>query len=391
MQVDGVNEVFNVLVPTIDGGVREISMSRAEYFSTIAFNYVFESKGGYINPSELPREEVLNNLIRGIRDHISNIRATRPEFPNPSVHIIRSLILGASAAKLEEEYYIGINLATRFLMEDLFYRMLSSNNILKQFGNPTLEADTQKVNYATNTELNELIKEKLPNEKIYPNDPSRAVLAEFLVAISIKYLSVHEYAHVIFGHVDYKMGLISEGKEINPLDNQTLEYDADAYAVKIALQEIFFLVENKGQVRDEIISFYEDIETAIFIWTFAIYSLYRLYQKHAIDENTIHLKSHPPVGVRQRIVFGMIRVLLDNDKYRYLIPKLDYILSDVITQVEKAFEEISHQGLCKGNIRFAFTPKADAHLKAIHNNWAEVRPRLEVFSYAKLAPVDQFG
>lgn len=386
-------DLINAIVATPEGGSAIIQMEKEDLLDLWRFDAVFKSKGGYYDTHQLqePLKQLLDNIIKGTNGQISAIRKDRMHYPIPIVHIIASSKLGASAGKSEEKYFIGINLATWFILNDLFFRMLSSRNILKQFGDPSKEGETQKINFAAITELRDLAIEKNPNENVFPRDSTRAILAQFMTALAIKFLSMHEYAHVVFGHVDYKEKLLREGKSLSPLDSQTLEYDADCYASQIAFREMAYIFENSAEVKDELHPFYADLETIIFVWAYAIYSMYRLFQVFGVDEDTLHLNKYPHVGIRQRFMMTMTCTLLDmaakrDTKYMGTLDKVSGILRNVIEQAERAFDEISNQGFCDGNIRFAFSPKADSHYKKIHNHFDNVRPELEKFSYGTFSP-----
>ncbi|MBL0745488.1 hypothetical protein [Chryseolinea lacunae] len=387
-------DLINAIVATPGGGSTIKQMDNEDFLDLWRFDAVFKSKGGYYDTHQLPEpaKQFLDNIIKGTNGQISAIRKNRVHYPIPIVHLIASSKLGASAGKSEGKYFIGINVATSFILNDLFCRMLSSCKILRQFGDPSKEGETQKINFAATTEIKELAIEKNPNENIIPRDSTRAILAQVLTSWATKFLSMHEYAHIVFGHVDYKENLLREGKSLSPMNSQTLEYDADCYAAQIAFREIIFAFENSTDVKDELRPFYADLEIIIFVWAYAIYSMYRLFQVSGVDEYTLHLNKYPHVGIRQRLMMTMMCTLVDREakrdtRYSGTLDRVSGILKSVIEQAEKAFDEISNQGFCDGNIRFAFfSPKADSHFKAIHNHFDNVRSELEKFSYGTFSP-----
>jgi hypothetical protein len=362
------------------------------------FDKCFKSKGGHFDYNTLIQPEIFEFLLNGCRNDLNSIRTGRPNLPEVYFDFINNSSLNACAAKMEGRYFIGINIGTFFIISDLFFRMLATKNILTQYGDVSNEDDVKKIFNAQITDTNILFIAKDPNEAVAPKNIIRHHLAQVLTSFAIKFLVMHEYGHIIFGHLDYlenktkncywnEIDEIKNENELDSLFSQTLEMDADCYGIKIGVEQLIYYSENINSLKEELKHFYSPLESSLSLWFYSIYSLFRLFGYHNNDITKIKTTHHPQTGIRQHIVFATTHTIFQNKPYKELLSKIPALAVTTIQTVEKAFEEISMQGYDSKAIKIAYENESQEHVVLLMRNWNNVRPELEKFAKGNLAPL----
>jgi hypothetical protein len=362
------------------------------------FDLLFKSYGGSFNPKKTNHPEILENTINGCRNILNNHKQNNSKLPEAYFGFINNPVLNAIASKKDNNYFIGINIGTYFLLLDIFNRMLSSKEILTEFGNVSEESDNVKIFDPQITDARIFYMAKEPPAPVAPKNPVRYYLAQLLTAYSIKYLLLHEYAHIIFGHLDFlnsqnnsfecsELTYNNFKNGIDPLTSQILELDADSYAIYTAIKEILVLQENSSLIKDELLPFYKDLSTAIKVWLFAVYTLFRLFGNSVPKVEDLKKLSHPPSGIRQHILFATSYSVFETKpetKFLEIIPNL---CVETMKEAESAFQKISIKKLNSEALAFAYKKESFDHVTFLMKHWNNVRPKLEQYAYGNLAPL----
>ncbi|MEJ6981576.1 hypothetical protein WG906_14005 [Pedobacter sp. P351] len=365
------------------------------------FDSIFKESGGYFDPTVLIKPELLNNIINGSQLVIQNLQKGNAKLPDVFIAFIDNGVLNAAVTKNADKYFIGINIGTFFLLNDIFFRMLSNRHVLTDFGDCSKESEGNKIFNPQITDVDILFSAKEPSEKITPKDIKRFYLAQLLSSLAMKFLFLHEYAHIIYGHLDFYIDstkactlvelLYSENnndlKRIEPLISQTLEMDADCFAVNIAMQDILFITRNTSLIKEQISFFYNDLSTSLRIWLFAVYSLFRLFGASTPKETDLKRLSHPPPGIRQHIIFATMHTIFQSKPETNILQDIPTICVNTLQEVEEAFQQISYSSLNSDAIRFAYKQSSFEHVSFLLQHWNTVRPLLEKYAYANLAPL----
>ena len=362
------------------------------------FNECFKLKGGHFNCQSTVIPEVLESLLNSCRNDLISIQKDRPELPEVYLDFIDNTSLNACVSKMNGRYFIGLNIGTYILLSDLFFRMLSSKNILTEYGDISKENDALKLINAQITDINILFLSKDPDEKIAPKCEIRYHLAHLLTIFAIKFLVIHEYGHIIFGHLDYQniktkncywneISYEENEEKLDPLISQTLEMDADCYGVNKGIEMLIHYSENNNGLIDELKYFLSPLESSLSLWLFSIYSMFRLFGFKNKDISKLKTSFHPLTGIRQHIVFITAHTIFQNNQYKELLSKIPELEVSTIKSVEKAFEEISMQEYDIEAIKIAFKKESQEHILLLLRNWNKVRPELEKFATGKLAPL----
>ncbi len=230
-----------------------------------------------------------------------------------------------------------------------------------------------------------------------PIDFTRQLYASLFAKAALYFLFDHEYAHVIFGHVDYVGNADSifsieeaqpERNRIPGIDSQTLEMDADSFATHHGILFVGNVIDQIDKLPEYRRPFFSGWENGISNWLFAIYSFFRLFGYKEYKVSDLLHYSHPPVGIRQRMIYHTLLRLCDDRLVTGISSeRLNTIYLDTIDKVENAFNEISESPMKRSAIDFAYTSEASDHAFAILKNWENIRPQLEKYARGYLSPV----
>src|SRR4051812_17462460 len=95
----------------------------------------FEKDGGSVKEEQYTPQ--MKYWIESIE--LNSLFLKNPKTPNILVRFINNSTVNGTVLKIESTYYIGIFLGFIYVMNDLFFRMLSSPNILTAYGDPSKE------------------------------------------------------------------------------------------------------------------------------------------------------------------------------------------------------------------------------------------------------------
>lgn len=362
------------------------------------FDYIFLNKGGLLKE----HSSLINNgsnfleavLELGNRS-INWLRNGNSKLPEPYINFINNSSLNAVVTKYNDKYFIGLNSGTVVLINQLFLRMLSNPNVLTQWGNPSLETvDTDKILNAQITNLDIYYLASADNQAKFPKDSTRSSLSSLMTMNALKFIMMHEYGHIVMGHLDFIRTInessfyfeFEETSKLHSLISQTLEMDADCFGINIGIREIEMQIEKRTFIPNEFKQFYKDFESSLSLYIFSIYSFFRLFGMEKIDFATLESLSHPPSGFRQNIFLSLLATLYQSkgDEYAKGIGDMAVYVS---FEVERAFDEISFQGLDASTFLSSFDSEAMAHITKIRKNWINVRSLLEPYAFSKLAAI----
>lgn len=363
----------------------------------ISFSIVDERVGKYFSGR-------LGFCAQIIKDFINENLALK--LPFPVLHIIENPRFGAVAAVSEGQYFIGINIGTFLILQSLFDRMCASKSILPQFGEADGELDTVRINDPAHFDLFALEEQLFPGDSIpIPRTASRRQLSDLLVTFALRQIVMHEYAHIVNGHLDFldrihHQSFLDESETSNqdtkhpldPLTSQTIEYDADTFATWRGMQRILNWVEGYASAPEELKPFIKNRNEALYLWCFSIYGMLRLFGKIPPTIEALDRSSHPPFALRQstniRAILHKIYPIETIDDVTDEYIDLDLALHKSAADLERAFREISGSPQDASAFKFVlendeFTNQLSRYLR----HWAVVRPLLEPFALRPLPPV----
>jgi hypothetical protein len=368
----------------------------------VEFDRIFINYGGSLELRQ-PSLPKVDNSIESLQIIILNLQRSNPALPTPYVSIINSYEVNAIVRKEGDIYFIGLFYGTLLLLYEIFRRMLANPNVLVEAGESAKEQLSKKILNAQYTNFEHFFNAVMPAKGSMPIDPVRAELANYLASEAIMFLLLHEYGHIVNGHVDALNSLqpkksfeeqlaniLSTNSEVeisHIMFRQTCEYDADAWANNILLQFIKARVSGAAIVSTLIQFVRESHEAAIYYYNFAIYVYWRLFgMEYENGRNLLH-STHPPSGIRQHFIMALIHTIFESYGIEYA-NKIGMQCSSSLFEAEKAFNEISERGFNPLGITTTYKQKAHTdHIEILSDNWTNVRPILEPYAYVKLAPI----
>ncbi|WP_421830236.1 hypothetical protein [Larkinella sp.] len=304
-------------------------------------------------------------------------------FPSPNVYFVDGTDVNAFAFKEDEEYFIGINEGTVLLLMKLFYRMLSHRDILPQIGDLSKEVSPPK---SPDIDINEATQKKR-EESIFPVDSTRSQFAVALTYFAFRFILMHEYAHILKGHVDYlenKTGLAMVSDNENLTEDvggdwirQAIEIDADDYSAQIGYYfHIAILIDlnNRGtQTKDGL----NTPEIASFAWYFSISALFRLVGSKGYSPNNFFTSLYPPPAIRTYFIGFVLQQLNIQEKYKFPDSSLNASF-----ECEKAFAILSSEPDFYSS-RLAYGPRSDEYINSIFERFEPLYEILWPFSILK--------
>jgi len=215
----------------------------------------------------------------------------------------------------------------------------------------------------------------------FPIDSQRKTIAEYMAMFAIKFMILHEIGHHYNGHVLY-INSIEEAVEPTDsmLDQQTMEMDADAFAMSRLIDETLILL--KTDVR--ICSILKSIDDLFVIFNIAIHTLSLIFKK----ENKVQYdaSSSPYFSTFVRSCFNL-DCAKTNILYKaqgIITPEryMDLIDNSFIA-AEKYFNSlynVSHYQDAKD-----FGKSITEHMENVQQNWKQLRKQLLPFARVPLA------
>ena len=220
-----------------------------------------------------------------------------------------------------------------------------------------------------------------------------------LTAVAIQFLIMHEYAHLIFGHV-HKLNnekgafILSEvdanssSSGFDGLTLQTWEMDADCYAAKMSILRLLQMVRYKDQLNPQIRDFYNSDEAALTTLSFAWGCLFNLFGLGPVRWHDLDTYTHPPAIVRNHYCMAAVHTFLQTAREPSL-EILTHSISSGLGLSFQAFNEIFEDGMDpQSHIKMYTEGIGMAHAKKLYKNWQYVRPSLEPFSRGRLAKIN---
>lgn len=359
------------------------------------FDLAFKEVGGYYDISKYAMDnEVFDAFVRKHQDLIDWYCKIHNSWPIAYLCFVNNYSIGGHVSKFNNKYFIGINSATHAILQSLFSIMLSNKNILTDFGDVLDELEENQVKKIVIADLRKFIKVN-GNIDHTPKDKLRQDLVCFLTSCCMKFLISHEYAHILFGHLDYlihknsittfsNMPVNNLNGNIDPLDSQTLEMDSDCFAVKGIYDEILIAERSIESIYKIYQPFCKDLNTHLRLSMFAVNSMFRLFGNNLPDLAHLKTYSHPPALVR---MFNINATLITLFESRTNIDEIINICSQTDMEVDNAFNEISKTKL--DNILYEHAKNTCDYSYALMLHWNNVRPLLEGYTYGKLAPLHE--
>ena len=226
-----------------------------------------------------------------------------------------------------------------------------------------------------------------------PAEKARATLAIVLLNLATTFVTFHEFAHLVTGHLSLlkAMGAIEAldespdlpfPQEVSSLDRQTLEANADATAAILLVGQTLSHQDQHAQRQD--MPWFKSAETSIELMFFSIIAFFwasgvRLHDLSALDE-----PGYPPNTLRERMV---VRAVVRYIEHRLSERRGDKtpILKEPVLQIavraanvfDKCFPFAEQLPPLADLLAQTNDARIETHILRIGDNWQILAKRLE--------------
>lgn len=321
-----------------------------------------------------------DHLIKSAKDNVTNLPPVYFDF-------IYCSTPNAYAFKAERRYFIGITTGMRFMLEFLFFRMLSDARMFTHIGNAAAEQDSfpPLKNYTSDAE-------DMYRKQVYTGPPKDAVRRDHAIELltnAMFFIIGHELAHITRGHVDYltpKTGtpIISEcdepntealriawnlPTEENKVERQAIEMDADRRSVMSSISSI----KNKFESPESAARLHGrcTLECLLFDWSVAMNTFFRLYGDLRATRFDVENGLYPPPPLRRFMAVKFAQFIVQT-AWKAQIAASDSIrvLRNAAVYVEAMFQILT--GELSGNgVNDAFRREGDEYSIKLFKYWHE--------------------
>jgi hypothetical protein len=343
--------------------------------------------------------DVLRGLLEWARNSLKLPNSKR-HFPDIYFGCIVNPELNACAINYKGEYYIGLNLGVYSLLDRIFDLVLANKSCLTFIGDANKEIYRDKIYNANLYDFNQLML-SMDSLYVFPVDGDRKYYSQLLTTIAIKFFWAHEFSHVVFGHCDFRkeeetyalleLNHCNDNKffkknKLTPFDRQTLELDADSYALKIILSELYYFVINNINMPKEYQPFFKSYEDITFTCMYSLFTVFNMMAGEATDFEEMKNNTHPFQGIRQQNIIGLITTINQNNETEISQEKMLELREKTFVECQNSFNQISEKGFNYHPLDFVHQKDVYNYFVSLMNNWAKLRPMLEPFAYKELAP-----
>jgi hypothetical protein len=271
--------------------------------------------------------QLLDSVARMAHKTIAEYRKARgPQMPPFYFNYIDQRKLNAFAFFVDQPApfgFIAASTGTIWLIYDLFYRALSHPKILPTIGNATAERTNRPFSWILSCDYDALLKKRRNGNghisHVFPKDPERKKYAEKLAMIALKFLVLHEAAHITNGHCGYGnsngipllMEFLGNVTTINNFIWQYIEIVADSHAAVISWSRQPEITDDELNERGRMErgnQIVDPSELLMFDWIFAVGFMFLLLDDP--KSKLLEEYDHPPPMERLVLVYvAVIRLL----------------------------------------------------------------------------------
>ncbi|CQR51503.1 hypothetical protein [Paenibacillus riograndensis] len=322
--------------------------------------------------------QYFKNYAINLVEEINNDLSLEKKYPF-SFNFQTLFFFDGEAFHKDETDYISINDGVVFSTFEVFYEMLCHCSVLPYLPPNELIFNTNLYYHFDNEQYDYTIK--------YPFNKERRIIAEYMAMFAIKFIILHEIGHHYNGHIMYlnssnhkTNALNHENSCVSLLDLQTLEMDADAFAISRLIYEILVLLSEDNRIC-QILKSIDDIFTLFVI---SIHTLFLIFKKEGQGTTNSHFSPYLPSFIRSAInidcaktnIFFKAQGIITSEKFLEIAKKS-------VCDAEEYFYSlygISHIDDAKDLLERDTSPQIN-----IFNNWSVLRKKLEPFARLRLA------
>jgi len=224
--------------------------------------------------------------------------------------------VNAGSYELKGLDMITVNEGTILKLYNLFYKLNTRINIIELSSETKSRTEINATIFYKNHESDD---KEIEAEMVFSDDIISNNIAEYMAMFAIKWIIAHEIGHAFNGHTGYYLEVRNkiqnenneEEKEKLFLDLQTMEVDADAFAVNRIIDVVMDLYKK----NDKILGMLKNQNDLLKLAIFSIHGVFYMFRDCELYDR-IKIE-HPPTFIRECLVLGsMKRCLLKRHNFK---------------------------------------------------------------------------
>jgi hypothetical protein len=272
------------------------------------FDRCMRERGGRLSREIISPDRWAKNyglITSWAEELIASARKLCPDLPHIHFDFVRNQTINALAFKAEGRYFIAFHTGTRYMLELIFFRMLSDTRLFDFIPSSAgEESNLPPFKYSVFAE--EMYQAGI--RPIPPKTKERRGYAERLLHHAFLFLIGHELAHIILGHIDLisnnGTGVLSELEWNLPnqkdlIERQAMEADADMRSVYSAIHSSKLMHEASMPEESEWIATRRSVTDLLFDRSFAMNTVFRIFGDLLVEESDLSILSYPPGPLRR--------------------------------------------------------------------------------------------
>jgi hypothetical protein len=262
---------------------------------------------------------------------------------------------GAKAGAIDGVDCIAVYLGLPHILLNFFRAMLGHRAVLPHIGISSREVNT-RYQPERKADLSKVLRVTAPR------DPARARYVLELCYCAFHFIYLHEFAHLFHGHVDWR----ERNSGALPIQLQTLEFDADAFAGTDLLRAVL-------GTKNDPVNRRHAVSTAVF----AVYCLFRIHSNKLLDDDSFYRAGHPPMIFRQRSFLGGLTEMVYEEKL-ISMPELGKIIVQAMVEAEEAYSLLTGSQPLDAPQMVEGFERGHELLDRLLATWEKLMPELEL-------------
>lgn len=324
-------------------------------------------------------------------DLIRDARRCVPGLPHIYFDFVREGIPNAFAFQHRDRYFIAMTTGIPYLLQLILFRMLADRRVLPSIGDPQLEQPDLPLLTGYAPHAQNMAEADL--HATLPKCLARFELAKHLRQQAIMFLLAHELAHIARGHLAYGVAktatyMIDERSQLfgagrHVFESQVFEMDADKRATLYGIATVRLTHETNSRINAPWSTAPETPESLLFLWSFAVNTLFRLLGDGAFTAVDLATDDHPPLATRRSMIMQAALAFVDG----WRKDLHDAALSSLrlgMEEADKSFEIVLGSSTMRSGIPEAFSLPMQDYYRSLQSHWFnELAPRVEPFAFEK--------
>lgn len=308
---------------------------------------------------------------------------------------IDSMKINACAFHVDKVDFVMINMGCILYIFDYYHKLLGKPKMFTNIGTPNKEEFT--ITFPPSVDKNRI---KFHNGA---KDIDRRDYANFMGYISLRFLIYHELGHHYNGHMLYRNKLYKENNinqiamlrmankandDVNPLEYQAIEMDADAFASTQSIIDLIDMYERKtfNSFAPNIYKYIDNYEKMLNVWSYSIYSFFLLLEDEKTNIENLCKYKYLPKIIRQiknaNILYKVLKYQYPNILANLGLDEsgIENLFIDNAIKAEADFAKVKQVKDRSDDVMLIKDKRLQKHIEVVDNEWEILRPKLEQYS-----------